>query len=307
MHPPGQNECTGAGPWIDPIPVHCSVNQREKLTMIASKGIHSLSMSATPIPRSLAFAMYGNGIDILELKTAPAFKKPIITSIAASETDIYTPLLRELKNGHQAYIVCPLVEESDSETLSGVEDVMSVYEKYSEMLSKYGFTTAILNGKMKPTEIENVIQRFESGEIQVLISTTVIEVGVNVKNATLMIIKNAERFGLAQLHQLRGRVGRGTAQGYCVLETADKKASERVHILAESNDGFYIAQKDLELRGAGDFAGTAQTGENKYFSEMMKYPRYNEHIRGIVNEIFKDPARKEYYLETVHNNPGMRA
>ena len=271
------------------------VNQREKLTMAASQGVHSLSMSATPIPRSLAFAMYGNDIDILELTTAPAFKKPIITSLVKTDDEIFDPLLRELKDGHQAYIVCPLIEESDG--MEGVEDVVNVYKNYSEYLSGYGFRCAMLNGKMKPAEVEAVIQSFASGEVQVLISTTVIEVGVNVKNATMMIIKNAERFGLAQLHQLRGRVGRGKAQGYCVLETADEKAEERVGLLVQTNDGFVIAQKDLELRGAGDFIGTAQTGENKYFNEMMRYPKFNKHIRDLVETIYEDEDRKEYYQD----------
>ena len=273
------------------------VSQREKLTMVASQGVHSLSMSATPIPRSLALAMYGNDIDILELKTAPAFKKPIITSIKETDDEILEAILGQLKEGHQAYVVCPLIDESDSEKLKEVEDVTSVYKKYSEELSKFGFRAAMLNGKMKPSEVEETIQRFASGEVQTLISTTVIEVGVNVKNATLMVIKNAERFGLATLHQLRGRVGRGAAQGYCILQTNDTNAQDRIQVLVDSNDGFLIAQKDLETRGAGDFIGTAQTGGNKYFDEMMKYPKYNLHIRGLVEGIYGDPDRKEYYEE----------
>lgn len=271
------------------------VRQREKLTMIAERGVHSLSMSATPIPRSLAIALYGDGIDVIDIKTAPAFKKPIETKIVKTDEEILKTLIPEMNEGHQVYIVCPLIEESGNEKMASVEDVTSVTEKYQKLLAPYTYKVALLNGKMKKDDISATIKDFVENKIQILVSTTVVEVGVNVPNATVMVIKNAERFGLAQLHQLRGRVGRGAFQGKCLLQSVDERAQEGLGVLCESNDGFYIAQKDLEMRGAGDFIGTSQSGDNIYVEEMMKFPKYNQHIRSLVTDIYKNEQMKEYF------------
>ena len=273
------------------------VKQREKLTVMASRGVHSLSMSATPIPRSMAIAMYGDGVDIIEIKTAPGFKKPIKTKIVSDDKEIFSEILPELKAGHQAYVVCPLIEDSESEKTKDVESVKKVVQTYEKELSKYGYKVEMLNGKMKATEIKEVIDRFASGQTHVLISTTVIEVGVNVKNATVMVVKNAERFGLAQLHQLRGRVGRGFAQGICLLQTEDENSKNTLEIMVQSNDGFVIAQKDLENRGAGDFIGTAQSGANTYFEETIKFPKYNLHIKSLVDNLYENDNVKNYIEE----------
>ena len=269
------------------------VKQRERLTEITSTGVHSLSMSATPIPRSLAFAVFGTGIDIQELRHGPAFKKPILTSVTSDKKVIFEKTLEELRKGHQAYVICPAID-----TDSDVEDVTGTLEEFSRFLEPYGYTAGMLTGKMKAKELEETIQKFARNELQVLVSTTVVEVGVNIPNATLMVIENADRFGLAQLHQLRGRVGRGKDQGYCLLNNQNPNAKERIDFLASTNDGFAIAQKDLELRGTGSFAGTEQHGDSKYVDEMIRFPKYNEHIRELVKQLYARDEIREYYRST---------
>lgn len=219
-----------------------------------------LVMTATPIPRTLAMTVYGD-LDISVIDELPPGRTPVETLVYGEDQrqDVKDLINREIKAGRQAYIVYPLVEESEKIDL---KDATKRYEYLRDNVFKH-FSVGLLHGKMKPAEKENVMQAFVSGHVQILVSTTVIEVGVDVPNASVMIIEHAERFGLSQLHQLRGRVGRGAEKSYCVLLTSDKKtavARERVGIMAKTNNGFIIAQKDLELRGPGELLGTRQSG-----------------------------------------------
>ena len=229
---------------------------------IAAKGQNPdiIAMSATPIPRTLALILYGD-LDISIIDELPPNRKKIETFAVRKnmEERVNNFIKKQIAEGRQAYIVCPLVEEN--EDLEGLQSVVELAEKYQkETFSEY--KVAYLHGKMKPKEKDEIMQRFKDGEIQILIATTVIEVGVNVPNASIMVVENAERFGLAQLHQLRGRVGRGEYQSYCILkyEGNSETIRQRMKVMCDTNDGFIISEKDLELRGSGDFFGTEQHG-----------------------------------------------
>lgn len=234
------------------------VKQRESFSK-KGRYPHILVMSATPIPRTLALIMYGD-MDISVIKELPKNRLPIKNCVVDKtyRMTAYRFIEKQVHLGRQAYIICPMVEES--ETL----DVENVTE-YAKILRKNlpnDIVVESLHGKMKSEQKQEIMSRFEKGEIQVLVSTTVIEVGINVPNATVMMVENAERFGLAQLHQLRGRVGRGKEQSYCIFLMGKKtrEAEDRLKILEKSNDGFFIANEDLKLRGAGDFFGVRQSG-----------------------------------------------
>ena len=229
-------------------------------TALSQKGenVNVLVMSATPIPRTLAMVIYGD-LDVSVLDELPKGRLPIKTYRVNSpyHDRLYEFLRKTMDNGQQGYIVCPLVEESESDLIPATE-----YYDYLKANQFKNYTLGLLHGQMKPKEKDEVMARFYSGEIQLLISTVVIEVGVDVPNATVMIIENAERFGLSQLHQLRGRIGRGSLQSTCVLlsDAQNEEALNRFQVLCDTNDGFVIAQKDLELRGPGDFFGSRQHG-----------------------------------------------
>ena len=234
------------------------VRQRETLT---DKGEypHVLVMSATPIPRTLAIILYGD-LDISVLDELPANRLPIKNCVVdeSYRATAYRFMEKEIAAGRQVYVICAMVEENPELELENVVD-------YTEKLKKaMNPSTAIeyLHGKMKAAEKNEIMERFAAGEIQVLVSTTVVEVGVNVPNATVMMVENAERFGLAQLHQLRGRVGRGKHQSYCIFVSGNDSpdTKKRLEILNKSNDGFYIASEDLKLRGPGDLFGIRQSG-----------------------------------------------
>ena len=234
------------------------VRQRE---MLAQKGNmpHTIVMSATPIPRTLAVILYGD-LDISVINEMPANRLPIKNCVVGTG---YRPkahefIRKQIALGHQAYVICPMVEESEAVEAENVVE-------YTQLLQKVlpqEICVAYLHGKMKPAEKNEIMERFLKNEIQVLVSTTVVEVGVNVPNATVMLIENAERFGLAQLHQLRGRVGRGDAQSYCIFlySMEGKDIKQRLDILCRSNDGFEIANRDMQLRGPGDLFGVRQSG-----------------------------------------------
>lgn len=243
------------------------VRQRETL---AQKGIstegetikypHVLVMSATPIPRTLAMILYGD-LHISVVDELPACRLPIKNCVVNSSyrPKAYGFIQKQVEEGHQAYVICPQVEEGE---FGELENVVDYTQKLRAALSP-DIRVAYLHGKMTPTDKNRIMNQFSNREIDVLVSTTVIEVGINVPNATVMMVENAERFGLAGLHQLRGRVGRGEHQSYCIfISTGDNKETmERLDILNKSNDGFYIAAKDLELRGPGEFNGVRQSGE----------------------------------------------
>ena len=228
---------------------------------IASKGENPniLVMTATPIPRTLALILYGD-LDISIIDELPPNRKKIDTfSVTKSmEERVNVFVKKQIEEGRQCYIVCPLVEENEE---INAKAVLELVEKYKNETFKE-YKVECIYGKMKSKEKDEIMLNFKEGKIDILISTTVIEVGVNVPNSSIMIIENAERFGLAQLHQLRGRVGRGQYQSYCILKYNSNSdvVRQRMKIMQETNDGFIIAQKDLELRGSGEFFGTKQHG-----------------------------------------------
>lgn len=234
------------------------VKQREAFS---KKGMnpHILVMSATPIPRTLAIILYGD-LDISVIDELPALRRPIKNCVVDTNyrPTAYRFITKEVQEGRQAYIICPMVEENEE---IEAESVIEYTSMLSEVLPS-DITVAYLHGKMPGKEKNTIMERFSKNEIQVLVSTTVVEVGVNVPNATVMMIENAERFGLAQLHQLRGRVGRGEHQSYCIFMSSSKtkETKKRLEVLNHSNDGFYIASEDLKMRGPGDFFGIRQSG-----------------------------------------------
>lgn len=230
------------------------VNQRQILQE-KGKDVDVLYMSATPIPRTLALTIYGD-MDITEIRTKPGGRKEIITKIFKNSElkNVLEKMLDEIKAGHQIYVVAPLIDDEEDEKMN----VISLKDKFDVAFNGM-VPTGLLHGKMKPNQKDEVMNSFKNGDTKILISTTVIEVGVDVKNATMMVIFNAERFGLATLHQLRGRVGRNDMQSYCYL-ISDYDA-ERLKVLEESNDGFYISDQDFKLRGGGDIFGIRQSGE----------------------------------------------
>lgn len=233
------------------------VNQRQTLQE-KGKDVDVLYMSATPIPRTLALTIYGD-MDITEIRSKPGGRKEIITKIFKNSElkKVLEKMLDEIKAGHQIYVVAPLIDDEEDEKMN----VTSLKDKFDVAFNGM-VPTGLLHGKMKPNQKDEVMNSFKNGDTKILISTTVIEVGVDVKNATMMVIFNAERFGLATLHQLRGRVGRNDMQSYCYL-ISDYDA-ERLKVLEQSNDGFYISEQDFKLRGGGDIFGVRQSGEQSF-------------------------------------------
>lgn len=222
-----------------------------------SQNPQMLTMTATPIPRTLAMTVHGD-LDLTVIDELPKGRKPIITTLTSSHKQVYDLIKREIDSGRQAYVVYPLIEES--ETLSAKAATIEAEKLQNEIFPQYKI--GLLHGKLKNDEKEQVMSDFKNKKYDILVSTTVVEVGVDVPNATVMIIENAERFGLSQLHQLRGRVGRNQLQSYCVLvsSTRSQETKERLNIMTQTNDGFVIAEKDLQLRGPGEFLGTRQSG-----------------------------------------------
>lgn len=268
------------------------VKQRTK---IAQKGQNPdvLVMSATPIPRTLALILYGD-LDISIIDELPPNRKKIETYAVTKrmEERINNFIKKQINEGRQAYIVCPLVEDSEDESMD-LKSVLTLYETYKKEIFP-DYKVEYIHGKMKPKEKEDIMERFKNGEINILISTTVIEVGVDVPNASVMVIEDAQRFGLAQLHQLRGRVGRGEYESYCILKYNGngQNTKERMKVMCETNDGFIISQKDLELRGSGDFFGTAQHGIPDFkianlFTDMDILKLSQEAAISIINKDIK--------------------
>ena len=266
------------------------VKQREAL---AYKGEmpHTIVMSATPIPRTLAVILYGD-LDVSVIDELPSNRLPIKNCVVDTSyrPKAYSFIAKEIEKGRQAYVICPMVEESE---MIEAENVVDYTEKLRHNLPPC-ICVEYLHGKMKAKEKNEIMERFLRGEIQVLVSTTVIEVGVNVPNATVMMIENSERFGLAQLHQLRGRVGRGVHQSYCIMvhSTDNEAVAKRLEILNKSNDGFEIANKDLQLRGPGDLFGIRQSGLMDFqiadvFADASIMQSANEAVTAILD---KDPC-----------------
>lgn len=251
-----------------------------------------LVMTATPIPRSLAMTAYGD-LDVSVIDQMPPGRTPIKTSVGGEDkrADLYRWVRVKLKSGRQVFVVYPLVEESERLDL---KDATRMYEQLRDQIFPE-FSVGLLHGRMKAPEKEDVMRHFVAGDIKVLVSTTVIEVGVDVPNATVMIVEHAERFGLSQLHQLRGRVGRGGNQSFCILLTGDKKttvAEERLGIMKETNDGFLIAEKDLELRGPGEIMGTRQAGLPEFrVGNIVRDTKILEQARKEADFYLQDRAK----------------
>ncbi len=253
------------------------VEQREKIKQKAEEGVHVISMSATPIPRTLASVLYGDSCEIATIKSMPKGRVPVKTAIIDDQEKIFRFAIRKINEGDQVYVICPRVDEDDSEKAS-VEEAL---KRYEDFFSPFGIKCGCIHGKMKKKDTANILSEFTSGNIKILISTTVIEVGVNVPTANVIIIENAEMFGLASLHQLRGRVGRGKRQGYCILKSEELE-NERLTTLRSTTDGFVIAEKDLEMRGTGDLLGTEQTGVNRLINMTLDYPEEYEKASKIA-------------------------
>lgn len=289
------------------------VRQREAL---AGKGdhVHVMVMSATPIPRTLAIILYGD-LDISILDELPADRLPVKNCVVGTgyREKAYHFIVNEVGAGRQVYIICPMVEEGE---LPGVENVLDYTEKLRSLLPQE-IQVAYLHGKMRSADKNRIMEEFASHNIDVLVSTTVIEVGINVPNATVMMVENAERFGLAQLHQLRGRVGRGEYQSYCIfVSSSDKKETmERLEILNHSNDGFFIAGEDLKLRGPGDLFGIRQSGIMDFkIGDIYQDAQIVKEAEECVKELLREDEKLELplhlplkkYMENVRNTVDFR-
>lgn len=262
------------------------VLQREALMEKAAGGTHTLTMSATPIPRSLAQTIYGESLQLYTITQKPAGRKPVLTGIAHNEMKAINFLKHNCGvQGYQAYVVCPMIEQN--EKVEGVASATEIFGRYEALLKDAGVSVALVTGKTPKTLAAEILKSFAEGAISVLVSTTIIEVGINVPNANCIIIHNAERFGLAQLHQLRGRVGRGSSNAYCSLISTDTN-NERLQAMVKSNDGFVIAQMDLQQRGAGDFLGVQQSGTEKYLSLALQYPELYKIAQTAARRILDD-------------------
>ena len=268
------------------------VEQRSAL--VAGRAPHVLHMTATPIPRTLALTVYGD-LAVSEIAKPPASRKPVITSWITEDraSEAYTRLTRLLREGRQAYVVCPLIEASETSLARAAEEEAERLRR-AELRE---FRVGCLHGRLKAAERRDLMARFKARELDVLVATTVIEVGVDVANATVMIVQEADRFGLAQLHQLRGRVGRGAEQSYCLLvsrakEELTESAHARLQALCDTSDGFELAEVDLELRGGGALLGTRQSGlSDLRFAHLLRDRKLLERARAVAPEVGPGPLQ----------------
>jgi ATP-dependent DNA helicase RecG len=280
------------------------VAQRAKMWSKSENPPHILVMTATPIPRTLAMTLYGD-LDISVIDQLPPGRKPVKTLLFtdSARLKIFGFMRQKIKEGRQVYVVYPLIKESESLDL---KHLMDGYESIVRDFPLPEYAVSIVHGKMRPVDKDYEMNRFIKKQTQIMVSTTVIEVGVDVPNASVMVIENAERYGLSQLHQLRGRVGRGADQSYCLLMTGDKvtgEARKRLETMVETNDGFRIAEVDLQLRGPGDLQGTRQSGIlDLKIADLIRDEKILKFARNLASEILlQDPL-----LELEKNKPLLK-
>ena len=270
------------------------VEQRRQLLLNTVPCPNFAEFSATPIPRTIALAKYGKGTEVYTIPEKPPGRIPTKTIHVKTRNEAIAYIRKEVVDGNRVYCVCPLVEESNLEAMEGIlsaeEAATLIQNKLQDIPNA---TVGLVTGKMKSIDANTEIDKFAKGETKVLCATTVIEVGVNVPEATAIVLFNSERFGLAQMHQLRGRVGRGKLHSFCILQT--EKNDKKAKIMCETDDGFKIGEKDMELRGEGEYIGLKQSGKNKYAELMKKYPNTYSKIADEVYKILNDPIRKKRY------------
>ena len=270
------------------------VEQREALEDKAGEGAHKISLTATPIPRTLAHTLYGDDVKPYSIKTMPSGRKKIKTAQGTTEQG-FRVLQDEVAKGHQGYIVCPLIESNEDIKAKSVQQIHKEATKY---FKGSDVRIAMIHGKMKQADIDVMINDFTEHKYDILISTTIIEVGVNVGNATIMMVESADRFGLSQLHQLRGRVGRSSYQSYCLLTSGNEiteDAQKKIDVIVSTTDGFEIANEDMKIRGTGNLVGLRQTGASDVIDIMIQHPELNEQVKDEVMKILEDPFRLEHY------------
>ncbi|MBI1984861.1 MAG: DNA helicase RecG, partial [Candidatus Wildermuthbacteria bacterium] len=273
------------------------VKQRAKLLHGSSLIPHLLSMTATPIPRTLAMSIYGD-LDISLINELPKGRKKITTKVVPPRLrkEAYAFIKKQVEGGRQAFVVCPRIEAKSSDELTEVKTVEEEYKKLSEDVFP-DFNVAMLHGKMAQKEKEDVMKKFKRGKIDILVSTSVIEVGLDIPNASVILIEGADRFGLAQLHQFRGRVGRAEHQSYCFLFTESNalKTKQRLRAIEESETGFELAEMDLKIRGPGDFAGTKQWGIPDFAMEQLTNLKLVQEAKESAKEVLnKDIGLKRH-------------
>lgn len=307
----GTHACMGSGVVFKNLSIavvdeehRFGVKQREAIREKVTSGIHMVSMSATPIPRSLAVTLYGEHVSIHTIKSLPTGRKPVKISLNEDTVIPYEAIEGSLKRGEQAYIVCPLIEESDNDALKEVKSVEEVFEEVNCRFSREGYVVNYISGNMKEEEVAEQLKAFTENQTQILVSTTIIEVGVNVPNATTMVIQNAERFGSSQLWQLKGRVGRGSKASVCHLVSPNPNplSKEKLEMICRAKDGFEVAKEDLRLRGAGSLLGDQQSGDNRYIQLMLQHGNLNDSIRQSIKEILSDEKRKKRYFMTLQKD-----
>jgi len=264
------------------------VVQREALKDKAAEGVHQIILSATPIPRTIAGALYADILDVYTIRTKPGNRKPIQTATCKNDITVFNFIEKELAKGHQAYIVCPAITASSEYNFSVEAKIKAI----KDFFEGKGRNIATLTGKTPKSEAQSVLRAFKNNEVQILVATSIIEVGINVPNATVIAITGAERFGLAMLHQLRGRVGRGAYNGYCILQT-EYPETERLQVLCNETDGFNLTLEDMKLRGSGDLIGIKQSGHEKNVHLMLEYPNMFAIIKNIAKAMFKDDTGKD--------------
>lgn len=262
------------------------VMQRGNLADKGQAGVHTLVMSATPIPRTLAQTVYNKNMELYSIKSMPPGRKRTLSCVTDSTPGVLSFLRKELQAGHQAYIVCAMIGKDEKPVFS----VEEAEEMYGSFIRSLGYSYAAITGKTPQEEMGTAMDCFRKNEIQVIIATSVIEVGVNVPNATALVIHNAERFGMAALHQMRGRVGRGSAQSYCVFFSEDT-GNERLQAVSKTTDGCEIALKDLQMRSAGDLLrGTRQSGRNKYLEMILANQERYKDVQDAVEWLGENGA-----------------